>query len=177
MAVDAIPSPTANSYASNAYAIAIWQNDPYKQDYPATEAEQDRVLITATQQLDDTYGDSYNGLIYDTTYSLYWPRKGVTDPRTGLIITDYADYPSDIKRATALQAYYVSKNNREAETADLVSTNISQKLDGVGSVSRGSTSDQIQATNRSLIHDEVARIMSKWTTGGNSKYSTVMYRG
>lgn len=177
MSVISIPSSTANSYASNAEAIAVWSIDPHKTDYPTVETSQDQALRTATQQLDDTYGDKYKGELYDATFALYQPRTGVTDPRTGVIITDYTVYQDDIKRATAIQAYYVFKNDRDAESADLVSTNTSEKLEGVGSVSRGTTSEQIQATNRSLIHDEAARIMTKWVDGITSKYSTVIERG
>lgn len=177
MAVDAIPSPTANSYISNADAIAIWSADPYKLDYAAVITDQDIALKTATSMLDDVYGASYKGAIQDADNALYWPRTGVTDSRTGVLITDYTDYPADLKRATALQAYHLYANNRETESADLVSTNVREKLDGVGEIERASVSQQRSATNRPTIHPEVARIMSPYVTGGTSVYSSVMSRG
>lgn len=177
MSVDAVPGVSATSYVSNADAIIVWQNDPYKQDFPTVEADQDRALITATQMLDDVYGDQYKGIIYNTTYALFWPRTGVIDHRTGLLITDFAAFPVDIARATALQAYHVNKNNRQEESADRVSTNVREKLDGVGEIERADTSDQRSATDRPAIHPEVSRIMSRWVTGGSSQYSSVMSRG
>lgn len=177
MAVDSVPSPTANSYISNADAIAVWQSDPYKLDYASVITDQDIALKSATALLDDIYGDSYKGAIYDTSYTLYWPRTGVTDPRTKQSITDYTTYPSDIARATALQAYHICANDRQAETADLVSSNTREKLDGVGEVERGSTSEQRKALSRPTIHPEVARIMDNWVTGTTSAYSSVMSRG
>lgn len=177
MAVDSIPSPTANSYTSNADAITIWQSDPYKLDYAAVITDQDIALKSATALLDDIYGDSYKGAIYDTSYALYWPRTGVIDSRTGLLIDDFTSYPDDLARATALQAYHLYANNRQAESADLVSSNMREKLDGVGEVERGTTSEQKQATSRPTIHPEVARIMSKYVTGGTSSFTSVMSRG
>jgi hypothetical protein len=177
MSVDSIPSATANSYISNADAISVWSNDPYKLDYATVITDQDIALKAATTMLDDVYGDYYNGVIYDTSYSLYWPRERVNDPRTGEPITDYASYPSDLARATALQAYHISAHNRQEETADLVSANTREKLDGVGEVERGTTGQQRSALSRPTIHPEVARIMSNFVTGGTSQYCGDMVRG
>lgn len=176
MAVDAIPSPTANSYISNADAIAIWSADPYKLNYAAVVTDQDIALKTATAMLDDVYGTSYKGTIQDADNALYWPRTGVTDPRTGALITDYTDYPSDIKRAAALQAYHLYANNRETESADLVKSVKSTK---VGPIEKeyADVSQQRSATNRPVIHPEVARIMSPYVTGGTGLYSSDMGRG
>lgn len=170
------PSPTSNSYISNADAIAIWSADPYKLDFNAIITDQDIALKTATAMLDDVYGASYKGTLHDADNSLYWPRTGVTDPRTGVVITDYTDYPADIKRATALQAYHLYANNRETESADLISTNVKEKLDGVGEIERGTTAEQRSATNRPVIHPEVARIMGPYVTGRTSEFSSMMGR-
>lgn len=171
------PSPTSNSYISNADAVAIWQNDARKTDYPTVEADQDRALRSATQLLDDIYGTSYKGAIYNTSYALYWPRTGVEDPRTERDITDFTTYPADIARATALQAYHLFKNDRQVETADLVSANIRERLEGVGEIERGSVAQQRLAASRPAIHEEVARIMRNWVNGGTSQYSSIMVRG
>lgn len=177
MSVISTPGITANSYASNALFVSVCSSDPYKQDYTVVEAEQDRALITATQLFDDMYGDRYKGEIYDTDYALYWPRTGVTDPRTGLEITVYTAYPDDLARATALQAYHIDKNDRQIESADQSSAVKRQKLEGVGEVEYSSTTEQKQANYRSVIHHEVSRIMAKWVDGGISPYSAVMTRG
>ncbi len=178
MSVISTPGTTANSYASNAQFVTFMENDPWKKDdYPTGVADQDRALISATQLLDDVYGDKYKGTIYDTTYALYWPRTGVTDPRTGLDITTYTTFPYDLMRATALQAYHLFQNDRQQETADAVSLNKREKLDGVGEVERFDTSEQRSVLDRPAIHPEVSRIMAKWVDSASGKYSSVMDRG
>jgi|21_taG_2_1085346.scaffolds.fasta_scaffold09838_5 hypothetical protein len=177
MAVNATPSPTANSYVSNSDAIAIWQNDPRKQDYPAVEADQDRFLMSATAILDDMYGAYYKGTLQNANNALYWPRTGVEDPRTKAVATSYSAYPPDIARATAMQAYHLYKHDRQVEKADRVSANKREKLDGVGEIERGSTSEQSQATVRPVIHPEVSRVMRNFVNGVVSPYVSVMSRG
>lgn len=171
------PSPTSESYVSTDDAITIWQNDPYKNlDFNTIITDQDIALKTATAMLDDVYGSSYKGIIEDADNALYWPREGVTDPRTGDLITDYTDYPADIKRATALQAYHLYKNNRETESADLVKAVKRTKVDVIEK-EYADVSQQRSATNRPVIHPEVARIMGPYVTGGTSTYSSTMGRG
>lgn len=171
------PSPTSNSYISNADAVAVWSGDARKQDYPTVEADQDRFLRGATQLLDDVYGAAYKGDIQNADNALYWPRTGVTNPRIMRTITDFTVYPADIARATALQAYHMFKNDRQQETSDIVSANIRERLEGVGEIERGSVAQQRLAASRPAIHEEVARIMRNWVNGGTSQYSSIMVRG
>jgi len=175
MAVDSVPSATANSYISNADAIAVWEADPYKQDYATVITDQDVALIASTTMLDDIYGASYDGKLYDASYSLYWPRTGVIDNRTGVLITDYTSYPTDLARATALQAYHISKTDRQTESADQVSAVKREKVDVI-EVEYQTTSEQKQANYRTVIHPEVERIMSKFVSGSASGFTNVMYR-
>lgn len=177
MAVDAIPSPTANSYCSNAYAVEVWSNDPYKQDYATVIADQDIALKSATALLDDVYGENYHGKIYDTSYALYWPRTGVTDPRTGLVNTDYTVFPIQLARATALQAYHLSKTNRQSELADSVTGVKRERVEGAVEVEYATPADQKQAEYRPVIHEEVDRIMAQFVTGGTSSSIQIMSRG
>lgn len=175
MSVIATPSPTADSYCSNADAVAIWSADVDKSDYPTDETIQDSVLRKATRQLDQKYGSSYAGQIYDASYSLYWPRTGVIDQRTGRAITDYTVYPDFMIQAVALQAYYLSKGSRTEEA--VISTNISETLEGVGSVTRASVSEQKQAAYTSVIHPEVAAIMDQGMGTTASGCMVVLGRG
>lgn len=165
MAVNAVPSPSSNSYASNAFAVSLWQVDPHKTDFPTVEADQDSVLISATNQLNDTYQTSWKGKITDAANALYWPRNEVEDPRTGeYYSTD--SYPDILQRATAILAYYIYKGNRNSEIKTQPSGPIiKKKLEGVGEFEYAEpTTLSVQRIDS--IPEEVKRIISPLIEGG-----------
>ncbi len=173
------PSPSANSYASNAEAVAIWAADPYKAgDAPATEARQDLVLIASTNAINDHYQTRFRGAITNAENALYWPRNNVPNPRTGQnFATD--DYPDILKRATALYAYYIDKSNRNVETPTIEQGPvIEQSLEGVGTI-RFAQPTTIPLQRLPVIPSEVNRILAPLVTGtsGSGFSTSIMERG
>ena len=176
--VDAIISPTANSYISNADAILVWAADPYKQDYSTVDAEQDRSLKTATNILNDTYQTRYLGTITNAANALYFPRDKVTNPRTGVdFITTI--YPDILARATALFAYYIQKTDRNLEIKTQSQGPITEKtLQGVGSFKYAAPTS-VATQMKYTIPDEVLRVLSPLIDGGarNGYGVTIMGKG
>lgn len=172
------PSPTSNSYVSNADAIAIWSSDPYKQDYPSDVARQDLVLISATNAINDLYQTQFIGTIADADNALYWPRNNVPNPRTGIDFPTDA-YPDILARAAALYAYYIDKSNRNTEIQPIQQGPvIEQTLEGVGT-QRFASPTTVPIQRMSTVPPEVSRIIAPLISGSSGQgFSTsVMSRG
>ena len=166
--------PTANSYISVADAKAYYDLDPNK-DYSAIADETlAQALITARFLLDAYYGDKYRGTLYDQTYATFWPRVGVYDER-GILIEDYTEFPTQLGYAQAEQAYYGATEDREAETT--ISNVLRKQLEGVGSITYMSASDQRLAASKGLFVDRAAQLIKPFVTGSTSPYIDLMSRG
>jgi hypothetical protein len=171
---DNVPSATANSYASLVDTKAIWDNDPYKNDYTAfPDDDISRALISATSQLDGEYGHRYKGLLFDDTFALFYPRTNIVDSR-GVSITDFTIFPPEVALAASTQAWYILQSDREAEVS--VSGTKKQKMDGLGELVFFSPSEQ-QSVKVALIHSETRAIINPYVTGGTSQYVTLVGRG
>jgi hypothetical protein len=166
--------PTANSYISVADAKAYYDLDPNK-DYSAiTDENLAKALITSTLLADINFGDQYVGLLEDSDNALFWPRTGAVDER-GVSITDYTVFPAQLGLAVAEQGYSVAQENRETEIS--ISNVISQKLDGVGSQTFMSASDQKIAASKPLFVERFSALIKPFIIGGGSGYTTVLQRG
>ena len=167
MTVIATPSTTSNSYASNAYAVQVWQADPHKTDYPATTSAQDLALKSATSILNDTYQQKFLGTITNAVNALYFPRDGVMNPRTGVYF-ETAAYPDILSKATAVFAYYINKTNRNTETQVQGQGPVVEKsLEGVGTFKYAAPS-VVKVQEIYTIPEEVLKILSPLISGGSS---------
>jgi hypothetical protein len=164
-------SPEANSYVSLVEAKYYWELDPYKKSYAYTNDQIARALISSTNSIDYFYQGTFKGDIFDPTIPLFFPRKNIKDAR-GVEIKDMTVYPKDIKRATAIQAYYSLEFDRNEEAS--ISAVKSQKMDGLGSQEFFSPSIQASA-KKPLIHEEAQSIMQPYVSF--SKYSVMIGRG
>jgi len=164
---------TANSYVSVADTKVFWLTDPYKIIGTITDEEIAKAVITATKQIDLVYGKSFNGELYDETYSLFFPRLYLYDSR-GVSITDYTIFPKEIAEATALQAWYVLQSNRVADNS--VTGVKKQGMDGLGYQEYFSPNAQLSA-KPSIIQDEVSLVLEPYVSSGTGKYSMTVGRG
>lgn len=164
---------TANSYVSVADTKAHWNLDAHKTGHSYTDDDIGRAVITATSQMDSKYWDKYLGTFYDDTYALHFPRVGTYDSR-GVLIDYYDSFPSEVARATAIQAWYVLDSDRQEEVE--VSSVKKLKMDGLGSKEFFSTGSQAN-TKKDLISSESADIISPYISGSTGKYTTFASRG
>lgn len=172
--VDSTPSSTSNSYASVPDTKLIWDDDPYKNDYSAfTDDQIGRALISATSQLDGEYGQRYKGQLFDSEFSLFYPRTGISDAR-GVSITVFTVFPADIALAASTQAWYILQSDRGAEVS--VSGVSKQKMDGLGELQFFNPNQQL-AAKLTLIHSETKAIINPYVTGGTSQYVSLVGRG
>ncbi len=170
--------PTANSYSSVANIKAQWDKNP-NIDYSALSDEQiGQLAIFATESIDLQYGEDYNGLLYDESYALFFPRVGVSDRRAVPII-DYTIFPSDLANAVAAQAWWLNEINfiGMATSTTSVSGVKRKEMEGLGSKEYFNVADQMVALRKSQVSSDAKKWLSSFVIGGLSDYTQMMYRG
>lgn len=174
MALDNIPSPTANSYSSLADAKAYWDLNRHIDYSSYTDRELEQALIFATATLDVEFGSKYAGELYDESYALFWPRTGVYDSR-GIAITDYTTFPTQLAQATACFAFTTLLEDRTAEVS--VDAVVEKSMDGLGSVKYDSYGAKRAAATKTVVPNQCAKILGSLITSSTSSYVEFLSRG
>lgn len=175
------PGENANSYAAVSFYKSVLSGDPNKDISSETDESIAQRLINATSQIDFENFDNLQGEIYDTSFSLLFPRTGLTDYR-GQSVSDFDIFPEQLKLATVYQAYHIGKVDYYAEDQGLPEVTVKrQKLEGVGEKEFFSASERGKATGKDKWGKEVDRYLKSFLisplTGGSGWSVPVMSRG
>jgi len=172
------PSYNANSYSSLARYKEVLNLDTNKDISTETDESIAARLINATRQIDFENSGNFLGELYDDSYSLQFPRTGLTDYR-GVNVTDYTTFPEQLVLATIYQAYYVGKVNYYSEV-NSYSDIKRKKLEGLGEIEYGDNTEKKAALKKGKWAKEVGGFLNSFllshiATG--SSYITVLGRG
>ena len=172
------PSSDANSYASIAKYKEVLSLDVNKDISGETDESIAARLINATRQIDFENSGNFLGELYDDSYALQFPRKGLVDYR-GIKVTDYTVFPDQLILATIYQSYYIDKVDYYSESSS-VSGVKRQEMEGLGSQEFFDPSDQKKAVKKDKWAKEVGGFLNSFllspiATG--SSYVTVLGRG
>ena len=174
MALISTPGPDANSYASLQEAKDFWDLNRYVDYSTYTDAELEQSLQYATSQLDVQYGTIYSGELEDEDNALFWPRTGVTDAR-GISITDYSEFPRQLKEATACFTWSILQSNRNAEVD--VDAITEKTLSGVGTLKFDTVGAKKSAQNKPVVPTECEKYLTGLIKKSTNRYTELFVRG